>query len=118
MGRNVRKGAIDKIKKMKKGLGEDVAKDFEEEVQSLIKKYEGEVVELVSQREAEIMSLRRGDHDGLARARMQWTKERARLHRGPYEPLDGVPLALWLWVYACVPMRLCDSESMHVYLCG
>jgi len=55
--RNVRKGAIDKIKKMKKGLGEDVAKDFEEEVQSLIKKYEGEVVELVSQREAEIMTV-------------------------------------------------------------
>mmetsp|Transcript_69380 Transcript_69380/g.137588 ORF Transcript_69380/g.137588 Transcript_69380/m.137588 type:complete len:240 (-) Transcript_69380:131-850(-) len=55
--RNIRKGAIDKLKKMKKALGEDAAKDYEEEVQACIKKYEGEVVELVSQRETEIMTV-------------------------------------------------------------
>jgi ribosome recycling factor len=55
--RNIRKGAIDKLKKMKKGLGEDVTKDFEDEVQKAIKKYEGEVGDSVSQRESEIMTV-------------------------------------------------------------
>jgi len=55
--RNIRKGAIDKIKKMKKTLGEDSAKDFEDSVQKAIKRYEGEVNEAVGQREEEIMTV-------------------------------------------------------------
>jgi len=55
--RNIRKGAIDKIKKMKKAVGEDVAKDKEEEVQKVVKKYESEVIDNVAQREKEIMTV-------------------------------------------------------------
>ena len=53
--RNIRKTALDKIKKMKKAIGDDAAKDAEDEVQKVVKKYEGEVGELVAQREKEIM---------------------------------------------------------------
>jgi len=55
--RNVRKAALDKIKKMKKALGDDAAKDSEEEVQKAVKKYEGEVVKAVEDREKEILTL-------------------------------------------------------------
>lgn len=55
--RNIRKGAIDKIKKMKKAIGEDIAKDSEDEVQKVVKKYEGEMDGLISQREKEIMTV-------------------------------------------------------------
>jgi ribosome recycling factor len=55
--RNIRKGAIDKIKKMKKAIGEDAVKDGEIDVQEAIKKYEDEVVALVTQREKEIMTV-------------------------------------------------------------
>lgn len=53
--RNIRKSALDKIKKMKKAIGDDAAKDAEEEVQKVVKKFESDVVELVTQRENEIM---------------------------------------------------------------
>ena len=39
-----------------KGLGEDVGKDKQDELQKAIKKYEGEVESLVKQRETEILS--------------------------------------------------------------
>ena len=53
--RNIRKGVLDKIKKMKKAIGDDAAKDAEEEVQKVVKKFETEVGDLVTQREKEIM---------------------------------------------------------------
>ena len=55
--RNVRKGAIDKIKKMKKSLGEDVVKDKEDDIQKAVKKYEGEVVSLIESKEKDIMTV-------------------------------------------------------------
>ena len=55
--RNIRKTALDKIKKMKKALGEDAVKDAEESVQKEVKKYESEVESLVSAREKEIMTV-------------------------------------------------------------
>ena len=55
--RNIRKGAIDKIKKMKGSIGEDLVKESEDDVQKAIKKYEGEVVDAVSKREKEIMTV-------------------------------------------------------------
>ena len=55
--RNIRKTALDKIKKMKKAIGEDVAKDSEDGVQKVVKKYEDEVASLVSAREKEIMTI-------------------------------------------------------------
>ena len=55
--RNIRKGAIDKIKKMKKAIGEDAVKGGEIDVQEAVKKYEDEVVALVTQREKEIMTV-------------------------------------------------------------
>ena len=55
--RNIRKTALDKIKKMKKANGEDVAKDSEDGVQKAVKKYEDEVASLVSAREKEIMTV-------------------------------------------------------------
>ena len=55
--RNIRKSALDKVKKMKKAIGDDVAKDAEEDVQKAVKKYEGEVGDLVTQREKEIMTV-------------------------------------------------------------
>ena len=55
--RNIRKGALDKIKKMKKAIGEDAVKDGEESMQKAVKKYEDEVVKIVSDREREIMTV-------------------------------------------------------------
>ena len=55
--RNIRKGAIDKIKKMKKALGEDVVKDKEDDVQKAIKKYEDEVGKLVDDKNEDIMKV-------------------------------------------------------------
>lgn len=55
--RNIRKTALDKIKKMKKAIGEDATKDAEESVQKIVKKYEEEVGSLVSAREKEIMTV-------------------------------------------------------------
>lgn len=55
--RNIRKGALDKLKKMKKAIGEDVAKDKEEGLQKAIKKYEDEIAEQVASREKEIMTV-------------------------------------------------------------
>ena len=55
--RNIRKGALDKIKKMKKAIGEDAVKDGEESMQKAVKKYEDEVVKIVSDREKEIMTV-------------------------------------------------------------
>jgi len=55
--RNIRKQAIEKVKKMKKSIGEDAAKDAEGEVQDVVKKYENEVVKLVDQREKEILTV-------------------------------------------------------------
>jgi len=55
--RNIRKTAIDKIKKMKKAIGEDAVKEEEENVQKAVKKYETEVVDLVASREKEIMTV-------------------------------------------------------------
>ena len=55
--RNIRKSAIDKVKKMKKAIGEDAVKDAEESVQKVVKKYEAEVTSLVDQREKEIMTV-------------------------------------------------------------
>ena len=53
--RNIRKGVMDKIKKMKKAIGEDAAKGAEQDVQAMVKKFEGEVEGLVSAREKEIL---------------------------------------------------------------
>jgi ribosome recycling factor len=55
--RNVRKAAIEKIKKMKKALGEDAVKDGEDSIQKAVKKYEGEVGDAVAEREKEIMTV-------------------------------------------------------------
>ena len=55
--RNIRKDALDKIKKMKKAIGEDAVKDGEESMQKAVKKYEDEVVKIVSDREREIMTV-------------------------------------------------------------
>ena len=55
--RNIRKGSLDKIKKMKKAIGEDAVKDGEESMQKAVKKYEDEVVKIVSDREKEIMTV-------------------------------------------------------------
>ena len=55
--RNIRKSALDKVKKMKKAIGDDAAKDAEDEVDKLMKKNEGEVSGLVTQREKEIMTV-------------------------------------------------------------
>jgi len=55
--RNIRKGAMDKIKKMKSSIGEDAVKENEENMQKTVKKYEDEVESLVSDREKEIMTV-------------------------------------------------------------
>ena len=54
--RNIRKSTLDKIKKMKKAIGEDAVKDAEENTQKAVKKYEDEIVKLVDTREKEIMT--------------------------------------------------------------
>jgi len=55
--RNVRKNALDKLKKMKKAIGEDAAKDAEESLQKAVKKSEGEVEKMVAAREKEILTV-------------------------------------------------------------
>ena len=55
--RNIRKTALDKIKKMKKEIGEDAVKDGEDGMQKAVKKYEDEVESLVASREKEIMTV-------------------------------------------------------------
>uniref|UniRef100_A0A7S4EWH4 Ribosome recycling factor domain-containing protein n=1 Tax=Chrysotila carterae TaxID=13221 RepID=A0A7S4EWH4_CHRCT len=56
--RNVRRDAIDKIKKMQKdGLSEDESRDAQDELQKSLKKYESEIDSSVSQREKEIMTI-------------------------------------------------------------
>lgn len=55
--RGVRKAALDKIKKMKKAIGEDVSKDMEDKVQKAVKKAEDDIGKLVSDREKEIMTI-------------------------------------------------------------
>ena len=55
--RNIRKGALDKIKKMKKAIGEDLVKDYEDGVQKAVKKYEDEVGGLVASREKDILTV-------------------------------------------------------------
>ncbi len=55
--RNIRKSTMDKIKKMKKAIGDDAVKDAEDGVQKVVKKYEDEVGKLVSDREKEIMTV-------------------------------------------------------------
>mmetsp|Transcript_24617 Transcript_24617/g.69193 ORF Transcript_24617/g.69193 Transcript_24617/m.69193 type:complete len:174 (+) Transcript_24617:3-524(+) len=57
--RNVRRGAIDKIKKAVKtnGVSEDESKDMESKVDKKLKKYETEMEDAVSARETEIITL-------------------------------------------------------------
>eukprot|EP00908_Phaeocystis_cordata_P012654 Transcript_2365.p3 GENE.Transcript_2365~~Transcript_2365.p3 ORF type:complete len:103 (-),score=64.68 Transcript_2365:515-823(-) len=56
--RNIRRDAIDKIKKLEKaGMGEDESKDLQEEVQKSLKKFETEVDKAVTQRETDIMTI-------------------------------------------------------------
>jgi ribosome recycling factor len=55
--RNVRKSALDKIKKMKKAIGEDAMKNGEADVQKAVKTYEDEIAKMVSSREKEIITL-------------------------------------------------------------
>jgi len=55
--RNVRKTAMDKLKKMRKQLGEDNVRDFEDEVQKLVKKYEADIEKFVGDREKDILSV-------------------------------------------------------------
>jgi len=46
-----------KLKKMKKAIGEDAAKDAEESLQKAVKKSEGEVEKMVAAREKEILTV-------------------------------------------------------------
>ena len=55
--RNVRKTAMDKLKKMKKKIGEDAVRDSEDELQKAVKKFEGDIEKLVSDREKEILTV-------------------------------------------------------------
>tara|TARA_B110001452_G_scaffold171052_1_gene143172 strand:+ start:275 stop:949 length:675 start_codon:yes stop_codon:yes gene_type:complete len=56
--RNIRRDAIDKIKKAEKtGLGKDESADLQDEIQKSLKKFEGEIESLVTQRDKEIMTL-------------------------------------------------------------
>ena len=56
--RNVRREAIDKIKKMQKsGLSEDVSKGAQDEVQKALKKAEDEISQAVADREKEITTI-------------------------------------------------------------
>merc|ERR1719213_1101174 len=52
--RNVRKAAMDKVKKMKKEIGEDAEKNLEIDIQDLVKKAEADLSKVVSEREKEI----------------------------------------------------------------
>jgi ribosome recycling factor len=53
--RNIRKAEMDKLKKMKKAIGEDAFKDAEDELQKSVKKFEGDIEKLVSDREKDIL---------------------------------------------------------------
>ena len=53
--RNIRKAEMDKLKKMKKAIGEDAFKDAENELQKSVKKFEGDIEKLVSDREKDIL---------------------------------------------------------------
>lgn len=56
--RNIRRDAIDKIKKAEKaGLSKDESADLQDEIQKALKKFEGEIESLVTQRDKEIMTL-------------------------------------------------------------
>lgn len=56
--RNIRRDAIEHIKKLKKdGLSEDLAKDSEDEVQEMTDKYIGIVDKHLAQKEKEVMSV-------------------------------------------------------------
>ena len=56
--RNVRKSALDKIKKLTKdGLGEDEGKDRQEEIQTAVKASEKEVDDVVKKKEDEITTV-------------------------------------------------------------
>ena len=55
--RNIRKTALDKIKKMKSAIGEDVVKDKEDDLQKKVKEYEDEILTNVAAREKEIMTV-------------------------------------------------------------
>ena len=56
--RNIRRDAVDKIKKLKgAGLGEDEVRDREDEVQKAVKKYEKEVETIISAKEKEITTV-------------------------------------------------------------
>ena len=55
--RNVRKGAIDKVKKLKKEIGEDACKDAQDELQAIVKKHEADVEKLVADREKDILTV-------------------------------------------------------------
>jgi ribosome recycling factor len=56
--RNIRRDAIEHIKRLKKdGLSEDLAKDSEDEIQEMTDKYIGIVDKHLSQKEKEVMSV-------------------------------------------------------------
>jgi ribosome recycling factor len=56
--RNIRRDAIDKIKKMEKGgMGEDESKNLQIDIQDTLKKAEGDVDKAVGQREKDIMTI-------------------------------------------------------------
>jgi len=56
--RNIRRDAIDKIKKMEKGgMGEDESKNLQIDIQETLKKAESEVEKAVAQREKDIMTI-------------------------------------------------------------
>ena len=56
--RNVRRDAIDKIKKLeKRGVSEDTSADNQDDVQKALKKAEGEVEAAVAAREKEITTI-------------------------------------------------------------
>jgi len=55
--RNVRKAAVDKIKKMKKKISEDLIKEAEASVQKEVKKYEDEVTKMVAKKEKDITTI-------------------------------------------------------------
>lgn len=54
--RNVRQGAMKKIKGLKKNLSEDIAKSLEKDVEALVKKTTGECESLFKAKEKEILS--------------------------------------------------------------
>ena len=56
--RNIRRDAIDKVKKMEKdGMGEDESKNLQIDIQEVLKKAEAEADKVVKQREEDIMTI-------------------------------------------------------------